>query len=139
MSRSPRLRLSAGVVLGATAITIAFAAGSGQATSTPGADTPVAVQPGISAAALPGAVPFGTTPPSTPETVSFVLREQHLPQLERAVQRGVRGYLSVSRFARGYGQGPAAIAQLTGYLAAYGISAQVSRRAGWSRRPTCRR
>jgi subtilase family serine protease len=122
-------RLSAGLALGATAIATAFAAGPSQATTTgvpvPGADAPTAVQPGISAAALPGAVPFGTTPPSTPETVSFVLREQNLPQLERAVEHGVRDYLSVSEFARGYGQSPDSIGQLTSYLAAYGISTQV--------------
>ena len=63
--RRTRLRLTgaalAAPVLGATVI--AFAAGSSQATTgtipAPGADTPVAVQPGISAAALPGAVAFG--------------------------------------------------------------------------------
>jgi subtilase family serine protease len=125
--RLNRLRLSVGVAL--TMLATAFAAGSSQATTgaipAPGADTPVAVQPGISAAALPGAVAFGNTPASTPEQVSFVLRERNLPQLRWAVQHGVRDYLSVSEFARRYGQSADSIEQLTGYLAAYGISTQV--------------
>jgi len=133
MSRLTRLRsiplCLAGVALAATAVATALAAGTSQAAVTgitpPGADTPVAVQPGISAAALPGAVAFGNTPASTPETVSFVLRERALPQLEYAVQHGIRGYLSVDEFARRYGQSPYMIGQLTGYLAAYGISTQV--------------
>ena len=125
MSRFTPLRLSTGIALGATAIATAFAAGTSQASSTPGADTPVAVQPGISAAALPGAVPFGNTPPSTPETVSFVLREQNLPQLKDAVQSGIRHYDSVRQFARSYGQSSGTIAALTGYLATYGITTQV--------------
>ena len=131
--RRTRLRLTgvalAAPVLGVTVIATAFTAGSSRATTgtvpTPGADTPVAVQPGISAAALPGAVAFGNTPASTPEQVSFVLRERNRPQLEGAVQHGVRGYLSVSEFARRYGQSAGSIEQLTGYLAAYGISTQV--------------
>jgi kumamolisin len=131
--RRARLRLTgvalAAPVLGVTVIATTFAAGSSRATTgtipTPGADTPVAVQPGISAAALPGAVAFGTTPASTPEQVSFVLRERNRPLLEGAVQHGVRDYLSVSEFARRYGQSADSIEQLTGYLAAYGISTQV--------------
>jgi hypothetical protein len=119
-----RLRLSVGMAL--TILATAVAAGSSPgAIPTPGADTPVAVQPGISAAALPGAVAFGNTPASTPEQVSFVLRERNLPQLQWAVQHGVRDYLSVSEFARRYGQSAGSIEQLTGYLAAYGISTQV--------------
>jgi subtilase family serine protease len=85
----------------------------------------VAVQPGISAAALPGAGVFGTTPASTPETVSFVLREENLPQLESSVETGVRSYLSVSQFAATYGQSQASISQLQSYLAHYGITTQV--------------
>jgi kumamolisin len=113
------------MALGATAIVTPLVTGAGPAAaSSPGPDTPVAVQPGISASALPGATPFGTTPPSTPETVSFVLREQNLPQLKAAVEHGVSHYLSVSQFAQTYGQNQAAIAQLQSYLATYGISTQ---------------
>ena len=125
MSRFTHLRLTTGIVLGAMAIATPFVAGASQASSTPSANTPVAVQPGISAATLPGATPFGNTPPNTPETVSFVLREQNLPQLKDAVQHGVRHYVSVSQFARGYGQPAENISALTGYLAKYGITTQV--------------
>jgi subtilase family serine protease len=95
------------------------------AASSPGPNTPVPVQPGISAASLPGAVPFGITDPSTPETVSFVLREQNLPQLEASVEQGVRSYLSVSQFAQTYGQSQSNISQLQSYLSRFGITTQV--------------
>jgi len=85
----------------------------------------VPVQPGISAASLPGASVFGNTPPSTPETVSFVLREQNLPQLEASVEQGVGNYLSVSQFAQIYGQSQSNISQLQNYLAGFGITTQV--------------
>ena len=89
----------------------------------PGAQSPV--QQGTNVAALPGATAFGNTPPSTPETVSFILRERNLPQLQAAVERGVTNFISVSQFAATYGQSQANIAQLTGYLAKFGISTQV--------------
>jgi kumamolisin len=85
----------------------------------------LAVAVGIDVAAIPGAVPFGATPANTPETVSFVLKEQRLPALEAEVEQGVRPYLSVSQFAQTYGQSPSTIAQLTGFLSSYGISSQV--------------
>jgi kumamolisin len=125
MSRFTHLRLTTGIVLGAMAIATPFVAGASQASTTPGANTPVAVQPGISAATLPGATPFGDTPPNTPETVSFVLRERNLPQLKYAVQHGVRHYVPVSQFARGYGQLVGNISALKGYLATFGITTQV--------------
>jgi subtilase family serine protease len=85
----------------------------------------VPVQQGTDVAALPGATAFGDTPPSTPETVSFIMRERNLPQLKAAVAGGVTNFLSVSQFAATYGQSRASIAQLTGYLAKFGISTQV--------------
>ena len=83
------------------------------------------MQQGTDVAALPGATAFGDTPPSTPEMVSFIMRERNLPQLKAAVQGGVTNFLSVGRFAATYGQNQASIAQLTGYLAKFGISTQV--------------
>jgi kumamolisin len=82
----------------------------------------IAVQPDINASALPGATVFGNTPPNTPETVSFILRERNLSQLEASVQQGVSRYLSVSQFASTYGQSSANIAQLENYLAGFGIT-----------------
>ena len=39
------------------------------------------VPQGVNVAALPGSSVFGTTPPNTPETVSFIMREQNESQL----------------------------------------------------------
>ncbi len=80
------------------------------------------VTPGISAASVPGAVPFGATPASTPEIVSFVFKEQNLGQLEAAVTRGIKNYLSVGQFAREYGANPALISGLESYLRQFGIT-----------------
>jgi subtilase family serine protease len=85
----------------------------------------VPVLSGFSVSSLPGAVAFGTTPANTPETVSFVLDEQDMPQLEYIVEHGVRNYLSVSQFAQIYGQSQYNISQLQGYLSQFGITAQV--------------
>jgi hypothetical protein len=57
----------------------------------------VPVPSGLNVAALPGASVFGDTPPDTPETVSFVLREQNKPQLEAAVVQGLRKFLTVGQ------------------------------------------
>jgi subtilase family serine protease len=75
----------------------------------------------VSASALPGATVFGNTASSTPETVSFILREQNLPQLEGSVEDGVDNDLTVSQFAHQYGQDPYNVAQLEGYLGQFGI------------------
>ena len=125
MARSVRLRLSAGLAAGVviTAIPIAATA-SANAAAKPGPDTLVKVQQDIPAKALPGGSPFGSTPSNTPETVSFVLRAQDLNVLEAKVTDGYFSYpnfLTVSQFAREYGQ-PRLAAQLSGYLAKFGIS-----------------
>jgi subtilase family serine protease len=83
------------------------------------------VQQGTDVAALPGATVFGNTPPSTPETVSFILRERNLRQLKAVVEHGARNFLSVRQFAGRYGQTRASIGQLTAYLARFGISTEV--------------
>jgi subtilase family serine protease len=83
------------------------------------------VASGISAAALPGASVFGTTAADTPETVSFVLKERNVGSLQAQAQHGFRHYLSTSQFARAYGQTPANISALTGYLGQFGITSDV--------------
>jgi kumamolisin len=126
MIRMRKARLSAGIVLGVAAIMAPLAAFSGPALAgTPGPNTPEAVPSGISAAQLPGASVFGSTPADTPETVSFVLKEQNLPLLEAEALSGSQHYLSVSQFASFYGQSTANISALTGYLAKYGIKTDV--------------
>ncbi|MGH7692198.1 MAG: S53 family peptidase [Candidatus Dormibacteria bacterium] len=102
-----------------------MAGGGAAAASGPNPNQSTGVQPGISAATLPHATVFGNTPPSTPETVSFVLREQNLPQLEYSAQAGIRRYLSTSQFAAIYGQSQSKISQLQAYLAHFGITTQV--------------
>jgi kumamolisin len=122
-----RARLTAGILLGVGAIVAPLAGASGAAASSPGPNTPTQVAGGINAAALPGATVFGSTPASTPETVSFVLREQNVISLETRVELGVwhSNYLSVSQFAAQYGQPTSNINALTSYLASFGITTDV--------------
>ena len=122
MARSVRLRLWAGLAAGVVVAAVPVAATAANASSGPGRNTLVRVTPGISAASVPGAVPFGTTTASTPETVSFVFKEQHLGQLESAVTSGIKNYLSVGQFAREYGANPALISALESYLGQFGIT-----------------
>jgi kumamolisin len=121
MFTSVRLRRLAALAVGAVAVS--FAATVASASSGP--DTVVRVIPGISPAAVPGAVPFGPTPASTPETVSFIFRVQHLDELKAAAAGGIRNYLSVNQFARQYGADPAVISALQSYLARFGITTTV--------------
>ena len=95
------------------------------APGTPAPGTPEKIPSGISAARLPGATAFGSTPASTPETVSFILRERHPGLLAAQVVTGFGHYLTVPQFARAYGQTAAHITALTGYLARYGVTATV--------------
>jgi kumamolisin len=107
----------------ATALVAALILGAGAAMAAgPGAMTNVAQ--GVNPASLPGASVFGDTSPATPETVSFVMRAQDLPQLQASVLAGVTHYLSVDQFAATYGQSSAAIAGLRAYLGTFGITTQ---------------
>jgi kumamolisin len=85
--------------------------------------TPVAQ--GNNPATLPGSTVFGTTAPSTPEQVSFILDEQNKNQLENQVENGVASDLSVNQFANQYGQSQSNIKALTTYLAKFGIVSTV--------------
>ena len=125
MARSVRLRLWAGLAAGAVIAAVPVAATAANASTGPGSNALVRVTPGISAASVPGAIGFGTTPASTPETVSFVFKEQNLGQLEAAVTSGIKNYLSVGQFAREYGANPALIAALESYLGKFGITTSV--------------
>ena len=128
MIRMRKTRLSAAVVLGVAAVMTPLAALAGPASAATAAtnpNTPETVASGINVAQLPGAAVFGTTPASTPETVSFILRERNVGSLEAQVERGVTNYLSVSQFASTYGQTQANISALTSYLAHFGITTNV--------------
>src|SRR5215469_13174658 len=94
-----------GVVLAAgparSLMLVGLAAPASGATHPPSA-TKVAVPQGIGTAALKDARVFGPTPPSTPETVSFILKARNLGQLETNVEAGMpSGYQSVRQFASG--------------------------------------
>jgi subtilase family serine protease len=105
------------------ATVVPLAAGSASASTGPGAMTHVPA--GINAAALPHAVRTGTTPASTKETVSFIMKEQHQPVLSAAVEHGLHSYLSVKSFASIYGQPWAHISALQNYLAGFHITTTV--------------
>ena len=125
-----RARLTAGILLGVGAVVAPLAGASGAAAaSNQSPTTPTQVPGGINAAALPGASPFGTTPPDTPVTVSFVLKEQGVSSLEAQVESGIpqSNYLSVSQFAARYGQPASNIDALTSYLAGSGGALGVQR------------
>ena len=120
--------LPAAVVLGVAAVMTPLAALAGPASAATAAtnpNTPEQVASGINVAQLPGATVFGSTPASTQETVSFILREQNVGSLEAQVKQGVKNYLSVSQFASTYGQTSANISALTSYLASFGIKSDV--------------
>jgi kumamolisin len=85
--------------------------------------TKIAVSQGPNEAQLQHLSVFGSTPASTPETVSFVLQPRNLAGLERSVDAGMPGgYLSVRQFAAEYGQTQHNIAALERYLSGFGIS-----------------
>ena len=121
-----KTRLAVGIALGVATVMTPLAVLSGPASAaTPNPNSPQQVASGVNVAALPGASVFGDTSADTPETVSFILREQNIGALESAAQRGISHYLSVSQFASIYGQPRANIAALTGYLAHFGIKTDV--------------
>jgi kumamolisin len=128
MIHSRRARLSAGIVLAVAATVVPLAALSGTAkASGPGPNTPTQVPQGFGVANVPNITVFGDTPPTTPVTVSFVLKEQHMGALASQVEAGIPSsqYLSVSQFAAQYGQPSSNIDALTSYLAGFGISTDV--------------
>jgi kumamolisin len=125
-----KARVTAAIVLavgaGAVAVPLAFAPG---ATAAPGTSpgTPTPVPGGVSVASLPGVTVFGDTPSDTSETVSFVLKEQNIGELEEQVDEGIPNsdFLSVSQFASKFGQSTSNISALTSYLAGFGIKSTV--------------
>jgi subtilase family serine protease len=127
MALSVRSRLWAGLAAGVltVAASAAATAGTAQASSTPGPNTPEKVPTGLLASSLPGASAFGSTPSSTPEQVSFILKERDISQLESSVTKGKSSFDSVSKFAGKYGQTSAVVKALKSYLAKFGITTTV--------------
>ncbi len=127
--RIRKAQLSAAIVLGAAAVltptAVVATSASASAPAAPGPNTPEQVATGINVSDLPGVTVYPGVPADTPETVSFILREQNVSALESQVESGVKNYLSVSEFASTYGQTQANISALTSYLASFGISTDV--------------
>jgi kumamolisin len=122
-----RSRLLVRLVLGllASAGFVTLGTASATAATSPAKRAMSYVQPGTTPASVPGAQPFGNTPADTPETVSFVMKEQNLGQLEQQTESGFSKFLTVSQFASEYGGSPSAISALQSYLSGYGIKTWV--------------
>ena len=90
MALSVRSRLWAGLAAGVLAVATPAAATAGAAQAASGPNNPQKVPTGILAPAMPGASAFGNTPPSTPEQVSFILKERNVSPLESAVTGGLK-------------------------------------------------
>jgi kumamolisin len=123
-----KARLAAGILLGAgLVIAPLVVASSAAAAPSTSPNAPTSVPAGIDAAEIPGATVFGNTPPSTPVTVSFVLKMRSEASLSAAVEQGIPNadYLSVGQFATRYGQPASNIDALTSYLAGFGITTNV--------------
>lgn len=114
-------------VVAFSALTLAMAPVLNLSAGAAGTDdnTLVPVSQGVTAAGVTGAVPFGPTDPSTPEEVSFILRENDANELQNKVESGVKNFLTVSQFAAHYGQSSANVNALTSYLSGFGITTTV--------------
>src|ERR1700733_71623 len=106
MIRMRRARRTTGIVLitlglGVGAAVAPLAGVDAFAATSADPNTPTAVPSGINAAGRPGPTVFGSTPPDTPVTVSFILKEQNMRSLEARAEAGIpsSGYLSVGKFA----------------------------------------
>jgi kumamolisin len=122
MALHSRMKLTAGIGLGVAALALPLTVGIGAAAAAgPGtnARTAVAGDPGI--INLPGVARLGTAAGSTPETVSFVLKERDEGALAAAASHGIKKFITAAQFARTYGQTAANIKALENYLAKYGI------------------
>ena len=127
MPLSVRSRLLAGLAAGVLAVATPVAATAATAQAASGSNNPQQVPAGILAPEMRGASAFGNTPASTPEQVSFILKERNVSALESAVTGGLKNFDSVGQFAAKYGQTSNVVSALTSYLASFGITTAVYR------------
>jgi kumamolisin len=125
MPLSVRSRLLAGLAAGVLAVATPVAATAATAQAASGSNNPQQVPAGILAPEMRGASAFGNTPASTPEQVSFILKERNISALESAVTGGLKNFDSVGQFAAKYGQTSYVVSALTSYLASFGITTAV--------------
>ena len=118
-------RLLAGLAAGVLAVATPVAATAATAQAASGSNNPQQVPAGILAPEMRGASAFGNTPASTPEQVSFILKERNVSALESAVTGGLKDFDSVGQFAAKYGQTSDVVSALTSYLASFGITTAV--------------
>jgi kumamolisin len=120
--RSPnRVRTAVLGVVGVAALALSASPAGAESSATKLAT----VSPGLTTASLPSdATAFGTTPASTPEIVSFVLKMRGEGQLAAQVEQGSDHFLSVSQFATTYGQPMSTIGALEKYLAGFQITTE---------------
>ena len=125
MPLSVRSRLLAGLSAGVLAVAtpVALTAATAQAASGP--NNPQRVPAGVLAPQIRGASAFGNTSASTPEQVSFILKERNISALKSAVTGGLKNFNSVGQFAWKYGQTPNVVGALRSYLASFGIKTAV--------------
>jgi kumamolisin len=123
MPLSVRSRLWVGLAAGVLVVA-APAATTGTAQAASGSNNQQ-VPTGILAPQIRGASAFGDTPASTPEQVSFILKERNVSALESAVTGGLKNFDSVGQFAAKYGQTSNVVSALTSYLASFGITTTV--------------
>ena len=117
---------SAIVAIGTAGALLLLSAGSAVAATRPStapAPGQVAVPQGIGAAALKNAREVGQAAAAKKEQVSFILNARQLGSLKSQVAGGrFTRYLTVSQFAKTYGQTSANISALEKYLKKFGIT-----------------
>ncbi len=122
-SRQSVLRLCAACAIVAPATLGTALPAAASPSSAPG---DVTVAQGAAAAPLASGLPLGATAASTPVDISIVLRARNLPELKSRVTAGWAGkYLTPQQFAAQYGQTPAVVNSIVGYLKHYGIHTKI--------------
>jgi len=108
--------------------TLATAGITLQGFTTPAQAQTTVVQ-GVASAVTQNATVFGNTPPSTPVTVSIILRTQNTQALTQYIHDTTnptsstyRRFMSTSQFAQNFGQSPETIRQIVQYFSGYGIT-----------------
>ncbi|MCY0876830.1 MAG: protease pro-enzyme activation domain-containing protein [Firmicutes bacterium] len=125
-----KFRLAKGVLAtlilsGAAVFPLAPTSAMAQSTSS----APVPVPQGVGPKVLQQATVFGSTPASTPVTVSLILNTQNASQLASYIQQSTtpgnpafRKFLTTQQFAQTYGQPQSVIQSLVQYFAGFGIT-----------------
>jgi kumamolisin len=120
-ARWPRRRTAGAIIAAGSAGSIIMMSLYVMGPANAGTPPREAVAQGITAAGL-NATPVFPVAPGTKETVSFALKMRHLGSLESKVEAGIyRHFLTVSQFARRYGQPESLVKSLEHFLAYYGI------------------